>query len=441
VAEVRVQLLGTAAAGGWPNPFCECASCATLRRAGETRGQTAALVDDVLMLDCGPDAGRTATRLGRSLSAVRHLLVTHAHHDHLEPAALLWRSWAERSEPLDLVGPPEVVDTVRDWLAPSDPVRLRPVQPGDELRLGGHQVRVLGAAHDVPTVLYDVTGPDGDRLLYATDTGPLPVGTLDATAGAAFDVVLLEETWGDVVDHHTGHHDLATFPATLRSLRGSGAITEVTDVVAVHLGHHNPPTDELSRRLAQWGARVVPDGAVLTGPGRVGASPAARVAPHRTLVLGGARSGKSVEAERRLAAEPRVTYVATARPDPQDAEWTARLQEHRSRRPAGWTTVESHDVAAVLRDSSDPVLVDCLSLWLADALERGDHRKRVDELVASWRGTRARVVAVSNEVGSGVVPASESGRTFRDELGRLNAMVAAESDDVLLMVAGRATRL
>ncbi|MDQ1616716.1 MAG: adenosylcobinamide kinase / adenosylcobinamide-phosphate guanylyltransferase, partial [Actinomycetota bacterium] len=134
---MRVQLLGTAAAGGWPNPFCECASCSTLRRAGETRGQTAALVDDVLMLDCGPDAGRTATRLGRSLSAVRHLLVTHAHHDHLEPAALLWRSWAERSEPLDLVGPPEVVDTVRDWLAPSDPVRLRPVQPGDELRLGG----------------------------------------------------------------------------------------------------------------------------------------------------------------------------------------------------------------------------------------------------------------------------------------------------------------
>lgn len=445
---MEVLLLGTAAADGWPNPFCDCASCAALRRAGECRGQTAALVDDTLLLDCGPEAPRAAARAGRSLSGVRHLLLTHAHPDHLGPAALLWRRWARVREPLDLVGPPEALAACADWLGPGDPVRLVPVEAGTRLTLGGYAVRVLAAEHETPTVLYDVSAPDGARLLYATDTGPLPQGTVDAVAGAAYDLVLLEETFGDVADHETGHLDLTTFPQVLAGLRRAGAVTDGTDVVAVHLGHHNPPTAELGRRLAAWGARAVPDGTVLEHPpGRPASGAAAagrrRVAtpPRRTLLLGGARSGKSVEAERRLAAEPHVTYVATARHEATDAEWSARLAAHRARRPEGWRTVETNDVAAVLRDCDGPVLIDCLSLWLADAMERGDHRQQVEELVAAWRHTRAQVVAVSNEVGSGVVPATAAGRAFRDELGRLNALVAAQSDEVLLLVAGRVVSL
>jgi adenosylcobinamide kinase/adenosylcobinamide-phosphate guanylyltransferase len=170
---------------------------------------------------------------------------------------------------------------------------------------------------------------------------------------------------------------------------------------------------------------------------------AAGTSPHRTLILGGARSGKSTEAERRLAAEPRVTYVATARPELEewDSEWAERVQAHRDRRPATWDTVETRDVAKVLNEATGAVLVDCLSLWLADAIEHDDYADRVDELVDAWRGTRARVTAVSNEVGSGVVPDTASGRLFRDQLGRLNARIAAESDEVLLTVAGRVLQL
>jgi len=166
-------------------------------------------------------------------------------------------------------------------------------------------------------------------------------------------------------------------------------------------------------------------------------------APWRTLILGGARSGKSFEAERRLADEPHVTYVATARPglEEWDSEWAERVQEHRDRRPATWETIETCDVAKVLNEATGVVLVDCLSLWLGDAIAHDDYAARIDELVEAWRGTRARVTAVSNEVGSGVVPDSASGRLFRDQLGRLNARVAAESDEVLLTVAGRVVRL
>lgn len=166
-------------------------------------------------------------------------------------------------------------------------------------------------------------------------------------------------------------------------------------------------------------------------------------APWRTLILGGARSGKSFEAERRLAGEPHVTYVATARPELEewDSEWAERVQAHRDRRPATWETIETLDVAKVLNEATGVVLVDCLSLWLGDAIEHDDYAARIDELVEAWRGTRARVTAVSNEVGSGVVPDSASGRLFRDELGSLNARVAAESDEVLLTVAGRVVRL
>ncbi len=166
-------------------------------------------------------------------------------------------------------------------------------------------------------------------------------------------------------------------------------------------------------------------------------------APWRTLILGGARSGKSREAERRLADEPQVTYVATARPELAgfDEEWADRVAAHRDRRPSHWLTVETCDVAKILQDATGPVLVDCLSLWLGDAMEQDGTEERMDELVAAWRGTRARVIAVSNEVGSGVVPDSASGRQFRDQLGRLNARIAAESDEVLLMVAGRVVRL
>jgi adenosylcobinamide kinase / adenosylcobinamide-phosphate guanylyltransferase len=172
------------------------------------------------------------------------------------------------------------------------------------------------------------------------------------------------------------------------------------------------------------------------------------------LVLGGARSGKSVTAERLLAVRDQVEYVATgATPDAADPDWADRVRLHRQRRPAHWTTLETLDLERVLAGpGTAPVLVDCLSTWLARVMEQAglwdsqpgadeSLARRVDGLLDAWRSTRRHVVAVSNEVGSGVVPGTASGVRFRDELGILNARVAAECEQVWLCTAGIARRL
>jgi adenosylcobinamide kinase/adenosylcobinamide-phosphate guanylyltransferase len=434
---MKVQLLGTGSADGWPNPFCDCVSCAWARREDEVRGHTGVLVDDVLMLDCGPDVPRSAARLGVPLGGVRWLLLGHAHPDHTGPQALMWRSWSTVADrPLEVVGPPAAIAACRDWVGPQDPVTFREIAVGDTVQLGPYMVTALAAAHGDasigPAVLYDLRSQDG-RLLYATDTGPLPERTL-AELNGRFDLVLLEETAGDrPVD--PGHHDLAMFAATIAELRRRGCVDERTDVVAVHLGHGNPPEPLLSTRLGAAGARALPDGAVLDVPRT--SSTVASPAPgaRRVLVTGGARSGKSTFAEQLLAAEPQVDYVATAAPMPDDSEWADRVALHRKRRPAHWTTHETGDLAGLLATDGPPLLIDCLTLWLCRE-EVDSDPAAVVELTAALRDTRRRVVLVTNEVGSGVVPATASGRAFRDRLGELNRRVATECEQVWLVVSG-----
>ncbi|MEB3069737.1 bifunctional adenosylcobinamide kinase/adenosylcobinamide-phosphate guanylyltransferase [[Mycobacterium] vasticus] len=438
---MEILLLGTGSADGWPNPFCRCDSC---RSAEVVRGQTAALVDDVLLLDCGPEAPRAAVRYGRSLDTVRHILFTHGHWDHVGPMALLMRHWTGAGAPLDVVGPASALVLCRDWVGPDDPVRFVEVAPGDDVRLGDYRVRVLAAAHGsdlgADAVLYDVSR-GADRIFWATDTGPLPDATLAAVAGAGYDAVFLEETFGNHTGHGTEHHDLPSFAATVAQLRASGAVVEGTDVVAVHLSHHNPNEVELTAVLADSGARPGRDGEVVT-PGQRRAT--------RTLVLGGVRSGKSAHAEGLLAGEAKVTYLATGGVREGDTEWAERVRLHRARRPASWQTVETIEVAEALRAAESPVLLDCLGTWLTARMDL--HRvwddgaldgvnRDIDEFVDAWRACPTVAVAVSNEVGSGVVPPAASGRLFRDLLGVLNARIAAESDDVVLMVAGRPLRL
>ena len=186
-----------------------------------------------------------------------------------------------------------------------------------------------------------------------------------------------------------------------------------------------------------------------------------RSRPERVLVLGGARSGKSVTAERMLDDAERVDYVATgAKTDHSaDPEWSAKVRAHQQRRPRRWITMETLDLESVLTgrdltpsDLATPVLIECLSTWLARVMEHSglwDGRpgadeevaRTIDRLVAAWQATSRPVIAVSNEVGSGVVPGTVSGIRFRDELGALNARIAAESQQVYLCVAGIPQRL
>ncbi len=428
---MRLRLLGTGAAAGWPNPWCTCASCLAAAASGVVRGQTSVLLDDRLLLDVGAEAPRAAARQGVSLAGVEAVLVGHGHPDHHDVAAWRWRGWSQAPRALHLVAPPAVAEAARPWLDPS--VTVSVVGPGDVLEVAGHVVRVLPAAHGDarlgPAVLYDVTAPDGDRLLYAVDTGPLP-----EVPSGPYDVVLMELTGGG-----PGHLDVQTFPAQVAALRRTGAVTAATQVLAVHLGHDNPPPAELDRLLASWGASAPRDGDVVGA----GAGPAG---PRRTLVLGGARSGKSAHAEALLAAEPAVTYVATAPPRPGDDEWTARVQAHTARRPASWTTVETGDVAAVLHGTDDAVLVDDLGLWLTRLLDDAaawDDRSlaaaavstALPPLLEAWRSSR-RAVLVAPEVGGGLVAPTLGGRLFVDLLGTCTQALARDADDVVQVVAG-----
>jgi adenosylcobinamide kinase / adenosylcobinamide-phosphate guanylyltransferase len=172
----------------------------------------------------------------------------------------------------------------------------------------------------------------------------------------------------------------------------------------------------------------------------------------RTLVLGGARSGKSALAEGLLAEDRPATYVATGRRDPYDPEWSARIAEHIARRPLAWSTMEPTNLAAVLveaRPDDPPLLVDDLATWLTTVLDEtggwdGDltsARNQCTQLIVAVRICRAELVLVSAEVGLGVIPSTRSGRLFRDELGALNAAVADHCTDVVLVVAGQALHL
>ena len=174
---------------------------------------------------------------------------------------------------------------------------------------------------------------------------------------------------------------------------------------------------------------------------------------HRTLVLGGARSGKSGYAEGLLPSAAPVTYVATARRDPADTEWEARIARHIDRRPAAWRTVEpGPDGLADLIATADQdrmLLVDDLATWLTGVLDMtgaweggpDEAGRLVDGLVTAVTDCTARLVLVSAEVGLGVVPETRSGRLFRDELGDCNARLAQVCDEVLLLVAGMPVRL
>ena len=169
----------------------------------------------------------------------------------------------------------------------------------------------------------------------------------------------------------------------------------------------------------------------------------------KVLVLGGVRSGKSRHAERLVARHPHLVYVAPGLPaSDDDPEWAARVAAHQARRPSNWKTVETTDLAGTLRKATEPLLIDCLGTWLSRVLDdvgaweqkRGwEHRldDRLEDFLAAWAAARVPVVAVSNEVGSGVVPATSSGRLFRDVLGALNNRVSADADRVQLVIAGR----
>jgi adenosylcobinamide kinase/adenosylcobinamide-phosphate guanylyltransferase len=162
-----------------------------------------------------------------------------------------------------------------------------------------------------------------------------------------------------------------------------------------------------------------------------------------TLVLGGVRSGKSRYAQQLAEQSDRVVFVATAKIT--DDEMRTKIERHREDRPKEWLTVEESlelvQVLAQHESSCDVILIDCLTIFAANLVEtEGEDtsasESRVAALCNALQSVRCAVVLVSNEVGSGVVPAYELGRRYRDLLGEINQKIARVADDVVLMVAG-----
>ncbi|MFE5771539.1 bifunctional adenosylcobinamide kinase/adenosylcobinamide-phosphate guanylyltransferase [Streptomyces sp. NPDC056485] len=413
---MELTLLGTAAPAGLPRPGCPCAGCASSVGA-HARAATAVLVDGVLLLDATAGTGAGAARAGHAPSGIRYVL-------------------SARPEESGPAGAP----------LPGLPTATR-LPAGQELAaVSGHRVRAVSV--DVPGTGYEVTGPDGTCALYLPP-GASPAGRAAGVPGSGEGADLADQAAER--PYEVVLADVLGRPEALARLRASGSVGPGTDVIAVHLDHDDPLGAELARRCAAAGARAVPDGtAVLAG--RPAPAPAV---PRRTLVVGGTRSGKSLQAERRLEAHPDVVYAATGGSRDGDREWGHRVQLHRERRPAHWRTVETGELLPLLAQDGPPLLIDCLAAWLADAMEQIDAedetawlggeqqklRARSAELAAAVRATRRRVVLVSGEVGSGARPCTIRERRYRDELGWLNAAVGESCEEVLLVVAGQVLAL
>ena len=302
------------------------------------------------------------------------------------------------------------------------------------VRIGATELRDAGG-YEVGRIAggWELTAPGGERLLYPAGPGAVPVPPPDA---APYDVAFLD-VLGD--------------PAQLGWLRARGLITADTITAVAFADHRVPSERELERRCGFWRVRLVGDGDAVSPDRSAPKGLKGFNGTRRVLVLGGARSGKSERAELRLAGEPDVTYVATAPNSPvspDDPDWAARVAAHRARRPPWWRTAETTDLAALLAAASGALLIDGIGTWLAAVLDdcgawdggggaRDELAARIAELIGAWRQTSAHVVAVSDETGLGVVPATPAGRLFRDELGRLNQALAAESEEAELVVAGR----
>jgi adenosylcobinamide kinase / adenosylcobinamide-phosphate guanylyltransferase len=368
---MRILVEGSGGTAGWPQPGCRCASCLRQAAAGNARGRSTIVVDEWLRLGAKLEAGDGKAGAGN----------------------------AEEG-------------------------------PGNAGAGTGYRVRVVADAREGGTGGWDVTGPDGGRLLYPAGPGSAPA---PPEGSAPYDVAFL---------------DLLGDPAQLGWLRARGLITAGTVTVVAFADHRVPSEAELARHCGFWRVRLAGDGEAIDPARSVPQDRDVAGGTRRVLVLGGARSGKSERAELRLAGEPDVTYVATGNRGGDDPDWAARVAAHRARRPTWWRTAETTDLAGLLGRARGALLIDGIGTWLAAVLDecgwelRDDAARdkltaRLAELTGAWRQARCHVVAVSDETGLGVVPATPAGRLFRDELGRLNQALAAESEEAELVVAGR----
>ncbi len=161
-----------------------------------------------------------------------------------------------------------------------------------------------------------------------------------------------------------------------------------------------------------------------------------------TIITGGTRSGKSSHAVELAGKQAKVVFIATCQP--LDDEMKQRIDKHRADRPAEWITIEEPlDIAVAVKraaDSADTAILDCLTLYISNHLVKGNNEetilKDIEKLFITVRDSNLHLIAVTNEVGSGIVPDSKLGREFRDIAGRINQRMANQAEEVWLLTCG-----
>jgi phosphoribosyl 1,2-cyclic phosphate phosphodiesterase len=277
-----MTFLGTGAAEGYPNAFCRCANCERARALGgpSLRKRSAALINDDLLIDLGPDVSAASSHHGRPLTAVRYCLLTHAHADHLDPTLLLSRSpeWGVAGAPrLELYASAASIRRLAQMLETDlAPASVLDPQVGDRLNMaiaqvemhrpftvGPYRVTAFAADHDpaVEPLLYAVEA-GGRAIFYGTDTAALPEDTWRAfhRHRLRFDVVVLDHTYGPHASGG-GHMNARQVIEHAARLRAEGLLAEGGRVLATHLSPETvPPHPDLAAFAAEHGYEAAYDG-------------------------------------------------------------------------------------------------------------------------------------------------------------------------------------
>jgi phosphoribosyl 1,2-cyclic phosphate phosphodiesterase len=268
---MKVTFLGTAAWEAIPALFCQCPTCVHARVVGnhDIRKRTVVLLNDDLLIDCGPDLIASTQQYGVSLTRLETLLVTHSHDDHWHPSYLAMRLpdyCPSPPPPLSIYGPGPVTGPLRRdrrWpeIERHGQVKLNTVRAGQTWQTGTYQVTAVPANHagKQAALLYIID--DGrSKLFYATDTGPLSEQAWRLLAREApYDLVLMDETLGN--HDWPQHHSLRTFLEDHDRFYQDGLMAENALFVAVHFSHQsNPPHQDLVEYFAPHDVVVAYDG-------------------------------------------------------------------------------------------------------------------------------------------------------------------------------------
>jgi phosphoribosyl 1,2-cyclic phosphodiesterase len=282
---MRLEFLGTAAAEGFPNPFCDCGNCQAARDEGgpSLRARSSALVNDELLIDLGPDLLTSIQRRGRSITAVKWAIQTHAHSDHLEQGSLFMRSRQCRpvdAQPVVYHCASTVVSRLDHLLMAEErhlslgeaevqdryQLAIDMISPWESRSFGDYDLQTVKASHDDPALMTMVHAirdrRSGRSLFYCTDTGPLQEGTWMrlAALGWAFDIIAIDFTFG-FAGRSSGHLNVEQVLEELGAGREAGAITGSTRVFATHIGHHSAPRhSDIVERCGPLGIEVAFDG-------------------------------------------------------------------------------------------------------------------------------------------------------------------------------------